>query len=167
MLENGCAKAERFRKQVQTEHPYIYKACEYIIHQGLKHALEFGVDALGALVGDPFLYEEMELIYYGVKLAAHISFKLYHYLKSMHHVHRAPIEWMHHHEGDAGDGYNQDTRHANYQNHREYDRQGYAANYDYDAYNVDNQDNNYQNYREYDREYDREVSASACQCIIS
>ncbi len=97
-LANARAKAETFQKDIETQHQYIYQACTFIIHHGEKYALECGVDALGALVGDPLLFEEIELIYFGLKIAAHISYKLYHYLKSKKELHGLQIERMHHHE---------------------------------------------------------------------
>ncbi len=112
-----------------------------IIHQGEEHALEFGVDALGTLVGDPLLFEEIEAIYFGAKLAAQISFKLYHYLKSKEELHGQSIEWIHRHESEDAE---------------------LESVEDYDG-NEKSWDNDYRNYRE----YDREVSGSSCQCVLS
>ncbi len=93
-FESAYRRAQLFRKNFHTTHPCIYDACKFIIHEGLHYAL----DACGTLIGDPPLFEEIEAIYFGLKMAAKISFKLYHYLKSKSHVHKQQIEHMAHHE---------------------------------------------------------------------
>jgi hypothetical protein len=95
-FERAC---RRTVKNFHTSHPFIYAACKFIIHEGLHYAL----DACGTLLGDPLLFEEIEAIYFGMKMAVNISFKLYHYLKSKSHIHGQQIEHMAHHErGHSG-----------------------------------------------------------------
>jgi hypothetical protein len=143
-LTDACTRAETFQENFRVQHPYIYMACKFFIKKGIHYAINFGVDALGALVGDPLLFEEIEAIYFAVKITAHISYKLYQYLKSTRHVHQQSIERMDHHENrdDLKEG----------------------SGEDYDEYE-NNRDTDYRS-RNY-REYDREVSGSACQCVIS
>jgi hypothetical protein len=93
-FRNAYHRAQQFTKNFHTNHPYIYAACKFFIHEGLHCAL----DCCGTLLGDPPLFEEIEAIYFGVKMAVNISYKLYHYLKGKTHVHRKQIEHMPHHE---------------------------------------------------------------------
>ena len=103
-MENALEKAQKGVRNFHKEHPYIYAACKWIIHEGI----HYGLDACGTLIGDPLLFEEIEAIYHGAKRTAHITYKLYHYLKKKQDQHRHKIEYMAHHEqGNAQGGQQQ------------------------------------------------------------
>ena len=98
---HGYEEAHANFAEWKAHHPKVYAACKYMLKLAINHALHFGVDAIGATFGDPLLYEEMELVYYGVKLTYQISTALYAYLKSTSHIHQHQIEYLQHLEGTA------------------------------------------------------------------
>ena len=89
--------AHAARAEMQAHHPCIYAACKFICRHVAEYGLEMAVDALGATFGDPFLYEEIKLIYYGLKWTYHISKRLYHWLRSTTHKHGQRIVYLAHH----------------------------------------------------------------------
>ena len=94
-MEKAYRRAQTFRQNFKIYHPYIYAACKFVVMEGLS----YGIDALGGLFGDPLLFEEIKLIYFGVKFTHQISCELYHYLKSIRHLHGQDLEYIHEHEG--------------------------------------------------------------------
>ena len=104
LFVQGYNAAHAAIAEMQAHHKYIYAACKYMVHMAMQHAMRFGVDAIGTTFGDPFLFEEMEAVYYGLKFTYDISMAVYSYLKSSSHMHGHQIEYLDHMEDDAEGG---------------------------------------------------------------
>ena len=104
LFVHGYTVAHAAAAEFKAHHKYIYAACKYLLNMAMQHAMRFGVDAIGATFGDPALYEEIEAVYYGLKLTYHITKALFSYLKSTNHMHKHRIECLDHLEDDIQDG---------------------------------------------------------------